>query len=538
MTNKLPAFNFKRDIFDLPRNLKLADPQFYKSLEVDVLIGAELFWDILCVGQIKASAKHPILQKTRLEWILAGRLGDPSNSVQRVQAFHANISNAQLHDQLGLFWKQENVVNDSSIFTFDETQCEQHFLDHVSRTPQGRFVVGLPFREQVVNKLGESREIALKRFLNLEKRFKRDPVLKDQYSRFMSEYQSLGHMRRVNVSPDEESFSFYLPHSVYKNFDKVSKIRVVFYASCKSSSELSLNDALMIGPVVQQDLTSSLIRFRTFAYVFVADIVKMYRQILVDPAQTKFQRILWRTDTESNVDTYELITVTYGTAPAFYLATRYLKYLAEIYAARFPVGSKHVQRDFYMDDLLTGADNIEDVKLVRDEVIQLLRLGSFGLSKWASNLPALLEEVDDFRGEPVEINNNINSRILGIQWNQACDVFCYLYQIQEDSKIESKRVILSEVARLFDPLGLLGPVIVTAKLVLQELWQSGCQWDETVPQHIHTRWLSFRSGLADLNQLRIPRRVKFGFSIRANSWVLRCEPTRIRRVRLRPYENE
>ncbi|XP_077259087.1 uncharacterized protein LOC143895670 [Temnothorax americanus] len=260
VTNKLPASSLKRETFDLPRNLNLADPQFHKSLEVNALIGAELFWDILYVGQIKASAKHPILQKTRLGWILAGRLGGSSSSIQRVQAFHANVSNVQLHEQLALIWKQENVMNESSNHTFDEARCEQHFLDKVSRTPQGRFVVGLPFKEHVINKLGDFKEIALKRFLNLERRFKRDPVLKDHYSRFMSEYQSLGHMRRVDVPPNEESPSFYLPHhSVYKNSDQASKIRVVFDTSCKSSSGLSLNDALMIGPVVQQDITSFLI---------------------------------------------------------------------------------------------------------------------------------------------------------------------------------------------------------------------------------------------------------------------------------------
>lgn len=105
--------------------------------------------------------------------------------------------------------------------------------------------------------------------------------------------------------------------------------------------------------------------------------IKMYRQILVDLHQTKFQRILWKTDTDSNVDTYELNTVMYGIAPASYLATRCFKRLIEIYAERFPVESKHVQRDFYVDDLLTGADKIEDVKLVHDEVMQLLRLRSF-----------------------------------------------------------------------------------------------------------------------------------------------------------------
>lgn len=244
MTNKLPASNLKRDAFEFPRNLKLADPQFHRSLEIDLLIGAGLFWDILCVGQIKASFKHPVLQKTRLGWVLAGRLSDSFKPVQRIQAFHAKVSNAQLHEQLGLFWNQEGVENTSNNLTLDEAQCKQHFQDYVSRTPQGRFVVGLPFKEQVINELGDSSEIALKRFFNLERRFKRDPILKDQYSRFINEYLSLGHMRRMDVPPSENSPSFYLPHHcVYKDSDQGSKIRVVFDASCKSSSGLSLNDA-------------------------------------------------------------------------------------------------------------------------------------------------------------------------------------------------------------------------------------------------------------------------------------------------------
>lgn len=510
VTNKLPACALRRDTFDLPHNIKLADPQFYKSLEVDILIGAELFWDILCVGQIKASPRHPILQKTRLGWILAGRLGDSSDLIRRVQTFHAQVSNVQLHDELARFWAQENVINGSANFTLDEAYCEQHFLDHVSQTTQGRLTVTLPVREQLINKLGDSRETALKRFLNLEKRFNRDPLLRDQYSQFISEYQSLGHMRKVNVSPDDFSLSFYLPHHcVHKKFEQSSRIRVVFDASCKSSSGLSLNDALMIGPVVQQDLMSILMRFRTFAYVFVADVIKMYRQILVNPAQTKLQRILWRADTKSEIETYELTTVTYGTAPASYLATRCLKYLAELHATRYPVGSKHVQRDFYVDDFLTGADTIENAKLVRDEAIQLLRSGSFELSKWASNVPELLEGISNQQGGPVEINDSSIPRILGIRWDHVNDLFSYSYEPPENLDIISKRAILSEVARLFDPLGLLGPVTVTAKLILKELWRSGCQWDESVPQHVYTRWSRFRSELADLNQLRVARRVKF-----------------------------
>lgn len=317
--------------------------------------------------------------------------------MQDAHVFHASISNIQLHEQVSNFWQQENITNDV-VYTIEEAECERHFFKNVILLAQGKFAVKLPVKKFLISKLGNFKEIALRRLMNLEKRFEHDSHLKDEYSRFIQEYLSLGHMRKVDASLDKDSTYFYLPHHcVYKRSEEVPKIRVVFDASCKTSTGLSLNDALMIGPVVQQDLISILMRFRMFAVAFVADIVKMYRQVLIHPSQIQLQRILWRNNADCNIDVYELLTVTYGTSSASYLATRCLKYLAELYAVRFPVGAKHVQRDVYVDDLLTGADTVQDAMLIRDEVIQLLKLGSFELSKWASNEPTLLENINSQR---------------------------------------------------------------------------------------------------------------------------------------------
>jgi len=111
----------------------------------------------------------------------------------------------------------------------------------------------------------------------IERRYKRDPILKIQYAAFLDEYLSLGHMRRMELSIAEETMLFYLlHHCVFKMVGQVSKIRIVFDASCHSSSGVSLNDALLMGPTVQQDLISILMRFRFFTYVITADIIKMY----------------------------------------------------------------------------------------------------------------------------------------------------------------------------------------------------------------------------------------------------------------------
>ncbi|XP_071643023.1 uncharacterized protein [Temnothorax longispinosus] len=310
ITGKLPEFTIKRDAYNLPRNVKLADPQFNVSSKIDILIGAELFWDLLCVGQVKSSIEHPTLQKTQLGWILAGRLGNSSKSTQRIQSLHASITNTQLHELLSHFWQLEDVGNISS-HTLEEAYCIKHFADNVSQTPEGRYIVELPIKESLIPKLGNSRDIALKRLIQLERRFRRDPELKAQYVNFMSKYLRLGHMKRVDPQPDEEAI--YLPHHcVFKNSKQSSKIRVVFDASCKDSAGISLNDILRVGPVMQQDLMSIVMRFRIFAYVLVADIIKMYRQVLVHPSQTHMQRILWRPDPASIIEIYDLLTITYG----------------------------------------------------------------------------------------------------------------------------------------------------------------------------------------------------------------------------------
>lgn len=508
ITNKLPTLTISRDAYKIPHNLRLADPQFNVSSKIDLLIGAEVFWDLLCVGQIKSSPAHPTLQKTQLGWILAGRLASSAKPTRDVQSFHATISNIQLHDQLNRFWHLEEV-NNAIEYNQEKTYCERHFQTHVSRTPEGRYIVKLPVKDSV-HKLGDSRTAALKRLQGIERRFARNPELKIQYTQFMSEYITLGHMKRIDVFPNEDTPSFYLPHHcVFKTAKQSSKIRVVFDGSCKSSTGISLNDVLRVGPVVQQDLMSIIMRFRTFAYVLVADVVKMYRQVLVHPSQTGLQRILWRSDSTVDVDTYELTTVTYGTSSASFLVTRCLNHLADRNSSTYPIGSACVKRDFYVDDLLTGANTLQEARIVRDEVTQLLKLGSFELSKWASNCPQLLELADNQDRRSIPIDDGTSIYILGIQWNQVTDTFHFSHVPDESHRVISKRTILSEVSRLFDPLGLLGSVIVTAKLILQDLWRSGIQWDESVPQGIHTRWSTYKTQLDELSQLEIPRFTNF-----------------------------
>jgi len=143
---------------------------------------------------------------------------------------------------------------------------------------------------------------------------------------------------------------------VIKEASATTKLMVVFDVSSRTVEDISLNDALMVDPVLQQDLLSILLRFRSFKYVITVDIAKMNRQILLENSQTALQRIVWRDDPSEEIRTYELLTLTYGTAPVSFLATKVIQQIADLEENQFPKGAAIARRDFYMDDLIaTGA---------------------------------------------------------------------------------------------------------------------------------------------------------------------------------------
>ncbi|XP_018397776.1 PREDICTED: uncharacterized protein LOC108775824 [Cyphomyrmex costatus] len=508
IADPLPNSAIKKDSIYIPRNIKLADPGFHLASGIDVLLGAELFWRLMCIGQIRRSREQPTLQKTHFGWIVSGMVPAAQRGREDNRRCHAAITNTELDNQLNKFWQLEDY-GAGQLLTREEQVCEEHFVRKVRRNSQGRFVVSLPIREEKLVQLGESKEITLKRFYALERKLNKQPSLKEQYSSFLKEYLDLGHMRKVEESESVITPHYYLPHhAVIKESSATTKLRVVFYASCKTiNSGTSLNDILRTGAVVQQDLMSIVTRFRTYRYVLNADISKMYRQIQIEPDQTALQRILWRNSSKESIETYELLTVAYGTAPASFLATRCLKYLAETGSVEYPRAAIVVARDFYMDDLLTGANSLEDAQILRDQIIQLLAKGCFQLRKWSSNSQELLQGVrDDAADSLLTIDKDANDRTLGLQWCTIEDHFRFAIPSPDKTWI-TKRVVLSRIARLFDPLGLIGPVITSAKLLMQQLWQLRIDWDASLPAAVHTEWLQFERSLQDLHGLRVPRSV-------------------------------
>lgn len=499
ITENIPHSNYDISKLQIPDNIRLCDPNFNKPNKVDLLIGANIFWDLLRPQQIKLGKNQPIIQKTVLGWIISGPISCNKKSNRSV----CNLAtNCEIQDNLKAFWEIEECDNDVSI---DASFCETYFTKTTTRDESGRFVVKIPFKEPTPQ-LGDSYQIALKRFSSLEKKLQNNSDLKQEYISFMKEYETLNHMSDIKKPSEIIDNTYYLPHhAVIKENSTTSKLRVVFDGSCKTSNNLSLNDIQFKGPTIQNDLFDILLRFRTHKYILSADIEKMYRQISINEDQRDYQRILWRDDPNSKIKHYRLNTVTYGTKSAPYLAVRSLQEVAHINKSEYPLASKIILNDFYVDDLLTGCCTVEEGVKMYSDLNTILNSAGFKLRKWVSNSNEILSKLNSSVSHGVlDFNSNNVTRTLGLTWKPTSDNLCYEVNVNNEI-IDTKRTILSQISKIFDPLGLLGPVIITAKILLQEIWSENLDWDDILPKQILLKWQCLKQQLKHLAKFQIPR---------------------------------
>ncbi|XP_013179004.1 PREDICTED: uncharacterized protein LOC106126085 [Papilio xuthus] len=343
ISSNLPKISFDYKDINLPK-LELADPSFNEPSPIDMLIGADLFWDLIGSEQRRLGdqTKTPNLRSSKLGWLVAGPLPNlPKNSITnnlsicnfclKDDNFPNNLSidqheNYNFEEALSRFSELECFPHNKPL-TQEEKLCEQHFLSTTTRLSDGRFCVSLPLRDDR-DCLGDSYQLAKKRFLNLEARFKRQPELKKAYSDFIREYAELGHLNESKIPKPINSF--FLPHHpVIREKSESTKLRVVFDASARSTSGLSVNDLQMIGPTIQDSLFNILIRFRQYKYILSGDIEKMYRQVSLRESDRDLQLILWRENENDPLRTLRLNTVTYGFSSASFLSTRCIWQLGE-----------------------------------------------------------------------------------------------------------------------------------------------------------------------------------------------------------------
>ena len=279
------------------------------------------------------------------------------------------MSLSSTDDILLKFWEIEEAPIKNASLSLEERTVLRHFQDTYSRKSDGRFIVTLP-KKPKAKATGESRTQAVRRFLTLERSLKAKGIFKE-VDCIMKVYLDLEYSEPVPHDSIDKSVNevFYMPmHVVFKESSNTTKIRPVFDASAKSTTGMSLNDILMVGPTVHPTLVDVLLRFCLNKIALTTDVSKMYRAIQLADIDKDLHRFVWRSNQDDGITDYCMNRVTFGISASSFAANMSMKQNSFDWAHKYPLAAKVVEQSFYVDDGFTGANSVEEAIKLQHEL--------------------------------------------------------------------------------------------------------------------------------------------------------------------------
>lgn len=476
---------------------ELADPAYNEPSRIDALFGVGVMADIL-EGGIKKLSNGLIAQKTKLGYTI---FGGEAKSDHIYNCMAVVDTTDELNANLRKLWEIEQFDEPIDMKPEDKW-CEEHFDATVRRNENGRYVVTIPIRPGNENLLGQSRDVALRRMLALERQFKMDRDYKNWYIQYMRDLIQSEFIQLADSPVDTSVPHVFLPHHGIR---PPKKPRVVFDASAPTSTGVSYNSIQCAGPRLQNKLEDILIEFRVGRIAMTADIHKMFPQVEVSRDQWNFQRILWRESSDERICEYVIPRVLFGATSSTYNAVKAMRRCAEDHKEKYPLAYDAIMSSFYVDDFIMSVASERKAVATREQLEACLSEGCFPLSKWVSNCEAVLLE----REFPTtkDLSEEDSSSVLGLQWNPREDILYFNIENAVTTGVEriTKRWISSEAAKIYDPNGILAPFTIRAKWFIQNLWRTGTSWNDAVPAEVDHAWRQYRAEIKKLHELKIPR---------------------------------
>ncbi|XP_044727788.1 uncharacterized protein LOC123291538 [Chrysoperla carnea] len=506
VSNNLPNFRISLKTLSYLQELPLADSCFHIPGEIDGILGAEVFASVIGQNKVDGPPGCPTALETSLGYVIIGSAPIlPSSIVE--QPAYCSVVNLSVEDILQKFWEIEEIEVASSL-NAEDVECEKIFTSTVKREPSGRYIVALPFKEEP-SVLGDSYTAACRRLLTIEKRLENSPEMRLKYNEAMQNFIAQNHISKISDNLPRYP-GYYIPHHGVYKVSSSTPLRIVFDASCKTSTSKSLNDILFAGPKLHSDVFVTLLNFRLFAIAMTADISQMYRQIKIQKSHRRYQRLVWRFSKNEPISVYEISVVAFGVTSSPYLALRTMHQLASDESSSYPLASNAVINDMYVDDFVTSVQDTQNAIKLFQEMVNLCESGGFPIVKWNTNSKVVLKNIPEKirLNQTLEFNSGNMQSVLGLQWDPESDTLSF--KINSVVHKCTKRNILSTIARIFDPLGIIAPVILQAKLMIQNIWILKLGWDDVPPDSVVKLWSQFVLEMPQLVSFKIPRSLGVG----------------------------
>ncbi|KAG1714704.1 hypothetical protein GQR58_000941 [Nymphon striatum] len=502
--DNIPVQNVKFNVDNL-NHLKELDLHIYQSgkIQVDILIGQD-YAEALMPLEVRRGSRHePFAVRTMFGWCMNGNLSTQKVNRRVISNFILRNKDNIIED-LGKLWELENDSFDKISWSEEDKRVIELWEREI-KVSEGHFVLPIPFRDK--NETIPNNFIVAKFRLDaLMKKLCRKNIL-DKYTEEIKMLINNGYAEVIPLEEvDNQNRIWYLPHHAVINDKKPGKLRIVFDCASKYKDK-SLNDRCMQGPNLTNNLLDVLLRFRQYQYAVQADVKAMYHQIKVPIEDKDVLRFLWYNG--HSLVHYRMTSHLFGgvwcSSVATYALRRTVK-LASMNSKVDPFIDKVINDSFYVDDCLVSSATEALAIKVTKETPKVLKTGGFKLTKFVSNHETLLLNIPEGDRSNLikEFGSESEGKVLGIKWNILSD--CFGFQIaRSEPKMLSRRVMLSVVSSMFDPLGLVNPILISSKLLLQEATRRKLSWDETIPRDIELSWKSWLDDVEEVKQLKIAR---------------------------------
>ena len=374
------------------------------------------------------------------------------------------------------------------------------------QSQQGNYILPLPFKRNP--DLPNNRSQAEKRLTLLMKKLQADKGYSQEYVKFMNDFILAGHPEQV---PQDELAKhvgvWYLPHFGVRHPQK-KKLRVVFDASARFKGA-ALNDFLHTGPDHMNSLLGILLRFRREPIAFTCDIQQMFHNFLVTPQHRDYLRFLWTNDDPKIIQEFRMKVHLFGATSSPGVATFGLRKVAEDYRNISTEATRFLKDDFYVDDGVTSVSTPQEAKELIKAATTICTKANIRLHKFTCNNEEVLSTVPI--SERKEVSKSIDifkdslycERTLGMEWNICSDTFHYT--TPTSAKPATRRGILSTIARIYDPIGFVSPIVLKGKQILQQITMANQSWDQLLNPSVKLEWDKWYAGLSNLPLLKIKR---------------------------------
>ncbi|XP_062581093.1 uncharacterized protein LOC134242906 [Saccostrea cucullata] len=491
-------------------------PPLIETANIELLIGRDLTSAHIVYEQIVGEEDEPFAQRLSLGWVIVGQVCLGGAHLPEVRTFKTfalrngrpstfEPCNNELLVNDRLFQKTEHdekiglSIEDREFLKLMDTSFE--------RDDSGHWVAPLPFKQNRP-RLPDNKPQALQRARSFDKNLQHNPEKFEHVKEFMVKLFDRGHAEKAPVLEDDVE-RWYLPMFGVYHPKKPGSIRVVFDSSARYEG-VSLNDSLMKGPDLSNNLQGVLMRFRLEKYAVMADVEQMFHNFRVKRDHRDYLRFLWHPnhDLKAPLEEFRMTVHVFGNSPSPSVATFGLR--KSVSSADLDI-QHFVSHNFYVDDGLMSFSTVsEAVDLLKRTQDALYDGGRLRLHKITSNSVEILQHFQqedlskDLIGLDIMQDNLPEQRSLGIAWNIETDKF--IFRVNKEPRPYTRRGVLSVINSFFDPIGFTAPVTVVGKMLLRDAMTSKIGWDDLLPNIFQIKWEGWVDSLNALETVHIPCR--------------------------------